>query len=231
MIRRRSITQDGQPVWMNVPVGVFSVLLATAGAPEGVAAERAGMPGMPTTSALRGVSSDQALAFDSDLLNLGDGVLGPHVDLSYFAHKGGMQPGRYVVQVKVNGKMVDDGRRVNFRSFPDQPGKLYACVTAAQLAQWWGIIVTRSRKVTVNGHSSSGGPGETGNADNDTCPVGGVAALVPYAKEVFDFNAQLLSLTVPQASLGPASRLRTPPQMWNEGMPAILMNYNYSGSQ
>src|SRR5690606_9623453 len=74
-------------------------------------------------------------------------------------------------------------------------------------------------------------PDATSASGEATCPVGGVTAMVPYAKEEFDFNKHLLSLTVPQASLGPASRLRTPPQMWNEGMPAILMNYNYSGSQ
>lgn len=263
--------------YLNGPVGVFGVLLA-AGAPQGRAADRASMPGVQAASALQGAPAqsasadhDQALSFDSDFLSMGGGTQGKHVDLSYFAHKGGMQPGRYAVQVKVNGKMVDDGRLVSFRSFPDQPGKLYACVSAAQMAAWWGIIASRDAAPSGKGGEGSKGAGannvpDTGNdkdkgapisatsspvkdataepagaekpsappqadAADATCPVGGVAAMVPYAKEEFDFNKHLLSLTVPQASLGPASRLRTPPQMWNEGMPAILMNYNYSGSQ
>ncbi|SUJ36014.1 fimbria/pilus outer membrane usher protein [Serratia marcescens] len=296
MMGRRSGTQGGQVVRMKVPVGVFGVLLAAAGVPEGAAADGAGMPGVQAASTLQGAqgaTSDQALSFDSDFLSMGGGGQGKHVDLSYFAHKGGMQPGRYAVQVKVNGKMVDDGRLVSFRSFPDQPGKLYACVSAEQAAQWWGIIASRraadgpsgsgdkDKKVgsvgepagaaavgpdkdtppsaatssqavdgtapvtmgtagpdpvdkgaAVKSDAAGDTPGATSAASGEaTCPVGGVTAMVPYAKEEFDFNKHLLSLTVPQASLGPASRLRTPPQMWNEGMPAILMNYNYSGSQ
>lgn len=293
----RSETQDGQVVRMKVPAGVFGVLLAAAGVPGGAAADGAGMPGVQAASTLQGAqgaTSDQALSFDSDFLSMGGGGQGKHVDLSYFAHKGGMQPGRYAVQVKVNGKMVDDGRLVSFRSFPDQPGKLYACVSAEQAAQWWGIIASRraadgpsesgdkdnktgsaseaagadaalgpdkdtppsaappsqavngaapvtvgtagpgqaDKGAAVKSDAESGKPDATPAASGEAiCPVGGIAAMVPYAKEDFDFNKHLLSLTVPQASLGPASRLRTPPQMWNEGMPAILMNYNYSGSQ
>ena len=295
-------------------MSVLGVLLAAIGTPDGMAAEGAGMPGVQAASALQGAAGaagDQGLSFDSDFLSMGGGGQGKHVDLSYFAHKGGMLPGRYAVQVKVNGKMVDDGRMVSFRSLPDQPGKLYACVSAEQAAQWWGIIASRHAEAGLsetraeNKASPDGAPaaeavsnqtdkntadktaatdtdtdkdtdkdkgqpvgsaatpsaeggapvpaaapdqGKAGNAETgqpeagkpdvaqaDTgaasCPVGGIAAMVPYAKEDFDFNKHLLSLTVPQASLGPASRLRTPPQMWNEGMPAILMNYNYSGSQ
>lgn len=303
MIRCWSVMQDRQVMRMLVPAGAFGVLLAAFGASDGMAAEGAGMPGVQAASALQGesgVAADQALSFDSDFLSMGGGGQGKHVDLSYFAHKGGMLPGRYAVQVKVNGKMVDDGRMVSFRSFPDQPGKLYACVSAEQAAQWWGIIASRhadggpSEKSAKNKKQPGGEvgatavsnkPEKTGKADKTdkglpvsaphlpaevaapqpadaagqskvdgeevwqpdgeaqkpdaaqaeagdaTCPVGGIAAMVPYAKEDFDFNKHLLSLTVPQASLGPASRLRTPPQMWNEGMPAILMNYNYSGNQ
>lgn len=276
----RSVVRGGQAVLMKVPMGVFGVLLAAVGAPEeGWAVEKAGMPGVQAASALQGAqgsSADQSLSFDSDFLSMGNGGQEKHVDLSYFAHKGGMQPGRYAVQVKVNGKTVDEGRSVRFRSFPDQPGKLYACVSVEQMAQWWGIIASRDvtagaakkndalhdgsngdkneNAIDATAVASKGGgavlasaqeggaplvatamagSGEAGQevGDGDVCPVGGVAAMVPYAKEEFDFNKRLLSLTVPQASLGPASRLRTPPQMWNEGMPAILMNYNYSGSQ
>lgn len=230
-----------------------------------------GMPGVSASTSLKG---GEGLSFDSDFLGMGGGTGGQHVDLTYFAHKGGLLPGNYAVQVTVNGKMVDQGRLVTFKSWPDEPGKLYACVSAGELADWWGIIASqkgepesKSAEDTKNKDSNKGNNRDSGTAGNvvsgkadagkqdavmqsspsDTegqadstastegadasCPVGGVVAMVPYAKEVFDFNKRSLTLTVPQASLGPASRLRTPPRLWDEGMPAILMNYNYTGSQ
>ncbi|MGM0515699.1 MAG: fimbria/pilus outer membrane usher protein [Pseudomonadota bacterium] len=205
----------------ELPACFLGVVLITTVQPESFASEGTGMPGVNTAAALQGkTGEDQALSFDSDFLYMGANKRGEHVDLAYFAHKGGLQPGRYAVQVTVNGKAVDEGRMVNFRSWPEQPGKLYACVNAQQMAQWWGIIAVRQ---DVKEEKLEG--------EDRGCPEGGVAAMVPLAKEQFDFNKQLLVLTVPQASLGPASRLRTSPQMWDQGMAALLMNYNYSGSQ
>ncbi|EKN5096028.1 fimbrial biogenesis outer membrane usher protein [Yersinia enterocolitica] len=234
----------------------LGVLVSTVSPKSEGAVATTGMPGVSATSALQG-GEDQALSFDSDFLSMGGDGKKKHVDLSYFAHAGGMQPGQYAVQVKVNDKMVDDGRLVTFRSWPDQPGKLYACVSTQQMAEWWGIQASSTGEITtsesvqtapsvpagagdaVNVSATTevkpaGAPGaaEDGDTrDTETCQVGGVVAMVPYAKEEFDFNKHLLMLTVPQASLGPASRMRTPPHLWDEGMPAVLMNYNYSGSQ
>lgn len=182
--------------------------------------------------------ASEALNFDSDFLSLGKAKQGEgkekHVDLSYFAHKGGMAPGRYAVQVKVNGKMVDEGRMVTFKSWPDQPGKLYACVSAHELLTWWGVKSSRQNESAPASDSdavNAADGGKTTAGAEGLCPVGGVVSMVPYAQEEFDFNNHLLSLTVPQASLGPASRLRVPPHLWDSGTPAILMNYNYNGSQ
>lgn len=215
--------------------------------------------------------NDAGLSFDSDFLNMGEGADEQHVDLNYFAHKGGLPPGAYVVQVTVNGRLTDSGRLVTFRSWPEQPGKLYACVNARELAEWWGILASLRapdehrqapaslrtaqqakteaepgeeaifQKTDVRGATTvgEGYAGEQAQLSDETrlqdaqaeCPIGGLTALVPYAQEVFDLNHRTLALTVPQASLGPASRLRTPPQLWDEGASAILMNYTYSGNQ
>ncbi|MBI0472096.1 fimbrial biogenesis outer membrane usher protein [Pectobacterium parmentieri] len=163
----------------------------------------------------------QALIFDSDFLSIDKKSVEEerHIDLSYFAHKGGMAPGTYVVQVNVNGKLVDEGRKLTFKSWPDRPGKLYACISADELLNWWGVRA--SSDTTIATASTSDSP----------CPTGGVTAMVPYAQESFDFNKRLLSLTVPQASLDSATRLRTPPHLWNDGVSALLLNYNYTGNQ
>lgn len=208
----------------------------------------AGMPGVSATSILQGTKpseSDPEIVFDTVFLSM-DGHQGKSVDLTYFAHKGGMQPGRYVVQVMVNDKIVDDDRMVTFRSWPERPGELYACVNGQQMSEWWGIEANLKAESTaamssLNSSSiTSSSPDSTSDDNNgppnpdqkdDTCPVGGVMAMVPFAKETFDFNQRLLAITVPQASLSPASRMRTSPQLWDEGIPAVLMNYNYNGSQ
>lgn len=178
-----------------------------------------------------------ALTFDSDFLSLGqDDSSTKHINLSYFAHKGGMSPGRYTVAVTVNGKTVDEGRMITFRSRDDRPGKLYACVTADELQQWWGIIASRqSRTPAPPLRPSSQIPANNERRpvpeENISCPAEGITGMVPYAQESFDFNHRVLSLTVPQASLGPTSRLRVPVHLWDNGIPALLMNYNYTGSQ
>lgn len=158
-------------------------------------------------------TADPALSFDRDLLAMG-GEQENTVDLSYFAYKGGQLPGRYIMRVEVNGRPVDDGREIEFRAVPAHPGRLYACVTASQWATWWGILVP----------TPAGGP-------DTPCSAGGLDTRVPYAKETVDINRRLLSLTVPQAALGPVSRLRTPPALWDAGLPALLLNYTYSGTQ
>ncbi|WP_272668208.1 fimbria/pilus outer membrane usher protein [Providencia sp. PROV117] len=160
--------------------------------------------------------TEPELHFDNDFLNLASGIEGNHIDLSYFARKGGMQPGRYAVQVKLNGRVIDDERWIDFKSQLEQPGKLYACVTVQQMKIWWGIEVPNNKKQKVS---------------MDDCPVGGIAELIPYAKEIVEFSPPQLLLTIPQAYLGTDSHLRTPPQMWDSGIPSLLINYNYTGNQ
>ncbi|ELD3253959.1 fimbrial biogenesis outer membrane usher protein [Enterobacter hormaechei] len=184
---------------------------------------------------------DSPVKFDDDFLRMSDGKLAEHVNLDYFAHRGGMMPGDYQVQVKVNDKVVEDSRAITFRSWPNFPGKLYACVSAGMLAEW-GVKV--SKTVVSNDDKKSAldelaaskevaiAPIVVSKNDVDsTCPVGGVATMVKWGKEKFDYSRRLLSITVPQAALGPQSMMRTSPTRWDEGITAFLINYNYSGSQ
>ncbi|MFP3439121.1 fimbria/pilus outer membrane usher protein [Pantoea sp. SIMBA_133] len=158
---------------------------------------------------------DEPAEFESDFLSLPDGKAKNSVNLKWFSRRGGMMPGKYRVQVKINEQTVADDVVLTFLSYPEQPGRLYACLSAEQL-DGWGIKVEREKGKTEQ------------EAD---CPVGGLTSLVAWSTEVFDFNNQILNLTVPQASLDQRARLRTPPSSWDHGMPAVLMNYSYSGSK
>ncbi|WP_332631255.1 fimbria/pilus outer membrane usher protein [Citrobacter sp. ESBL3] len=223
------------PAGGRLSLCALAVMMSVASA-QGMGAD-AVSAGTPAAS---GGGGDQALTFDDDFMSMADGGKGKgkdHVDLSYFAHRGGMMPGDYPVQVKVNDKMVDDGRMLTFRSWPDQPGKLYACVTRDMLTEWG--VKSEEPKAVASGKAPSAtdssaataNPAEKKGGGSSDCPVGGVVSMVPWSSETFDYNKKLLAITVPQASLGAASEMRTPPSRWDEGIPALLMNYNYSGSQ
>ncbi|WP_349887401.1 fimbria/pilus outer membrane usher protein [Pantoea ananatis] len=163
--------------------------------------------------------TDEPAEFESEFLSLPDDKAKNSVNLKWFSRRGGMMPGRYRVQVKINEQIVANDETLTFRSYPEQPGRLYACLNAQKLDSWGVVVGSDSYK-------------KNGKAEQDTgCPIGGITALVPWAAESFDFNNQILNLTVPQASLSQRARLRTQPSTWDYGMPAILMNYSYSGSQ
>lgn len=168
----------------------------------------------------QGANVDAPAEFESEFLSLPDGQAKNSVNLEWFSRRGGMMPGKYRVQVKINEKVVADDEAIEFRSYPEQPGKLYACLSAEKISDW-GIIVT----------GTDDRPREGDIEQNAPCPIGGLTALVPWSSENFDFNHQELQLTVPQASLSQRARLRTPPSAWDYGMPALLTNYSYSGTQ
>jgi outer membrane usher protein len=157
------------------------------------------------------VSDDPALTFDNDFLSMSDGSAAKHINLNYFAQRGGMQPGEFPVQVWINNTVVSDNRSLTFKSHPDTPGKLYACISVALIKEWG--VKPSSDKAT------------------DDCPIGGVAALIPWATERFDYEKSQLHISVPQAMWSPAAMMRTSPSLWDAGIPALLLNYNYSGNQ
>lgn len=54
--------------------------------------------------------------------------------------------------------------------------------------------------------------------------------LIPNAASHFDFNTQTLILSFPQAAMVQTARGTVPESRWDEGIPALLMDYSFSGS-
>lgn len=156
-------------------------------------------------------SESSVLTFDPDFLKLSDGNNAEHINLSYFSRSGGMEPGQYRVDILVNGQYVDT-RKLDFRSRRDKPGQLVACV-APEVYRSWGITL----------------PGEANSVN--ALPCEGIDGLIPQAREKLDLNKRELLLTVPQSFLTQSEWLSTPPRLWNEGIPAAMLNYSFSGSQ
>ncbi|MGX5088253.1 fimbrial biogenesis usher protein [Enterobacter sp. UPMP2052] len=57
-----------------------------------------------------------------------------------------------------------------------------------------------------------------------------IATAIPAASARFNFEQQRLDLSVPQAAIRNNARGYIPPEQWDEGINALLLNYNFSGS-
>ncbi|MDK1711726.1 fimbria/pilus outer membrane usher protein [Serratia marcescens] len=143
----------------------------------------------------------QARAYTFDPTMLGD--QGKNVDMAQF-NQGGQLPGTYTVDVLLNGNLVDS-RNVDF--FLDKSGgtTLQPCLDVKDLARYG---------VKVDEYPGLAGQGK--------CAL---LSAIPQATSDFQFYAQQLLLNVPQASLQPVVTGIAPQQLWDDGVPSLLLNY------
>lgn len=147
--------------------------------------------------------------FNPELLQLGNPQQG-HVDLSVF--EAGNQPsGTYRVEIDINGEQVDI-RNVEFELVTDEQGKelLQPCLTVDDLYRYG---------VKTKLFTSIRGSGKCANIK-----------AIPHASSELNFNSQRLSLSIPQAAMSLQARGLVSPERWEQGISALLMNYNFSGS-
>jgi outer membrane usher protein len=125
-------------------------------------------------------------------------------DLSTFS-QGGQAPGRYRVDIYLNNSFLET-RDVDFVSVDQR--------LAPQLtAQYWRAL----------GVKTGASPELAALPDDDivTTPQ----TYIPDSSATFAFNQQRLNLSIPQASLDFRARDYIDPANWDQGMPALLLNY------
>lgn len=147
--------------------------------------------------------------FNPELIELDNpGMKG--ADLSAF-ESGSQLPGTYRVDI-VLGEQIVDTRDIKFDAVTGADGEasLQPCLSVAQLKSW-GV------KTELFPELASGGECAKLNA-------------IPQASAEFLFSAQRLVISIPQAALSPAARGYVPPEMWDEGITAAMLNYSLSGS-
>ncbi|HGG3697420.1 TPA: fimbria/pilus outer membrane usher protein [Salmonella enterica subsp. enterica serovar Java] len=150
--------------------------------------------------------------FDASLLTLGNGISPDEVDLSQFEEPGAQPEGRYLVDVRVNGTLLDT-RTLNF--VHDEHGNLIPELTRKDL-DGLGVNVGRLESL---------------KALPEDVPVGDISRLIPDASARLDLAKLSLDLSVPQIAMKPNFAQGLADQSrWDEGMPALLMNYMLSGS-
>lgn len=149
-----------------------------------------------------------------------------NADIALF-NEGGQLPGNYHVDVLVNGEQVDS-REIFFRQRYTASGRpvLEPCLNRKQLAHY-GVKVedypalddTRS----VQEGSSSAKTGVTMRCVD--------LSVIPQAYADFQFSAQRVLLSIPQIAVHAKLKGIAPYYLWDDGIPALLMNYQYSTVQ
>lgn len=150
-------------------------------------------------------------------------------DLSAFtSSSAGQMPGKYIVDIYVNNEPVDH-QEITF--YADKTGEdkngtgLLPCLTLDQLKKYGlkteAVPALNDKKAATD---SKDAPTE----DSDTCV--NFTQLIPSASAAFDFNNQRLELSFPQAVLSQSVRGYVDPSLWDNGIPAFLMDYNFTGA-
>lgn len=160
-------------------------------------------------------------------------------DLSSFAAKSDNQmPGKYLVDIYLNGNPVDH-REVEFVMAPavlaqkDATG-LIPCFTSEVLRNYG--VKTDSMESAA---ASSAAPENAQTADKNASATpssvspeqcSNILQKIPAAKTTFDFEHQRLDISVPQIFVSNSARGYVDPALWDDGISALLLNYNFTGA-
>ncbi|WP_455853249.1 fimbria/pilus outer membrane usher protein [Pantoea endophytica] len=131
-------------------------------------------------------------------------------DLSVFA-RGGQLPGSYRVDIFLNRTRIAN-RDI---SFILENNNLNPQLTVKDLGEM-GVNIAAFPALMALGEAGI---------------VSDLGRYIPEATAKFDFSQQRLDILVPQASLNFNARNRVDPALWDQGLPALLMRYNLTGSR
>ena len=149
----------------------------------------------------------------------------PVADLSRFSQQGVQPAGQYTVDVYVNNSYVTQ-QQINFialkggshpdsvfqKTLRDKTG-LMACLNASSLENFGVSAQSLARPVREKVRCIS--PGK----------------YIEGAYMRFDFQKMHLHISIPQAAMQNKVRGYIPPERWDNGINAAMLNYSFSGSQ
>lgn len=134
-------------------------------------------------------------------------------DLSRFENSDGQAPGKYRVDVYLNEQLIST-ENINFqvdKNSKDDTG-LTPCISLARME--------------AMGLNAKAFPALAKLAPEQCVPF----SAIPGASSDFDFSQQKLNLSIPQAGMNQSARGYIPPDKWDQGINALTLNYNFSGS-
>lgn len=154
-----------------------------------------------------GSVSDNTFArdfFNPELLEVDNPGAGK-ADLSVY-ESGSQAPGIYHVDIVLDDQVVDT-LDVEFK---ESQGDLKPCLTLEQLKAW-GVKTQLFPGLAASGACVN-------------------ISAIPKASTDFQFATQRLVISIPQAALSPQARGYVPPEQWDEGITAAMLNYSISGA-
>lgn len=140
--------------------------------------------------------------FDPSMLGLGKDA---DMDL---INQGGQLPGTYPVDIILNGERIDS-RDVVFKRSEGSAGSSYLepCLSVDMLSRY-GVLVDKYFDEKARGEQCAN------------------LSLIPDARADFQFYSQQLLLSIPQVSLKAKLNGIAPQELWNDGIPSVLLDYN-----
>lgn len=148
--------------------------------------------------------------FNAELVELDNPGMAK-ADLSAF-ESGSQAPGKYHVDIILDDQLIETGD-IDFIAGNDEKGNdsLLPCLSIAQLKSW--------------GVKTALFPGLT----SETTSCVNLQA-IPHASTDFQFGAQRLVISIPQAAIDLPARGYVSPEQWDEGITAAMLNYSLSGA-
>ncbi|EOF9296826.1 fimbria/pilus outer membrane usher protein [Enterobacter bugandensis] len=148
--------------------------------------------------------------FNPELLELDNPGAGK-ADLAAF-ESGSQAPGKYHVDVVLDEQQVDtlDLQFNAVKQGEDGDERLQPCLSVEQLKSW-GVKTELFPDLNKGGECVN-------------------LAAIPQASADFQFGAQRLVLTIPQAAVAMQARGYVPPEQWDNGITALMLNYSLSGA-
>lgn len=147
--------------------------------------------------------------FNPELLEVDNPGAGK-TDLSMF-EAGSQAPGVYHVDIVIDDTTVDT-QDITFKAVKDKDGDtvLHPCLSLEQLKNW-GVRTHLFPNLASSGECVD-------------------LSVIPQASADFQFSTQRLAISIPQAALEPQARGFVPPEQWDEGITAAMLNYSLSGA-
>ncbi|MCK7416246.1 fimbrial biogenesis outer membrane usher protein [Enterobacter cloacae] len=151
-----------------------------------------------------------SVAFNTELIELDNPGM-DKADLSAF-ESGSQAPGIYHVDIIADDAFLETGD-IQFTASKADNGdaSLQPCLSLAQLKRW-GVKTALFPAL---------------DAEKSECVN---LQAIPQASADFQFAAQRLVLSIPQAAIDLPARGYVPPEMWDEGITAAMLNYSLSGA-
>lgn len=149
-------------------------------------------------------------SFNAELVELDNPGMGK-ADLSAF-ESGSQAPGKYHVDIILDDQLIETSD-IDFTSGKggEEGDRLHPCLSIEQLKKW-GVKTALF----------------PGLATQEAFCVNLQA--IPHASTDFQFAAQRLIISIPQAAIDLPARGYVSPALWDEGIAAAMLNYSLSGA-